>query len=370
MTAEAGNSGREINLSKKKKALFSVVIFSVFLILLEAALRLFDVIPHLDSLRQDPGLIKKADNAMGYVYTPGWKGYHAGTMVTINSAGWRGRNFSPDKSDGTVRILGIGDSFTFGRAVEDDDVFLSKLEAMFNADADSRYEALNAGHENMDTVKELAYLKELDMLKKLKPDMVILGFTVHNDAQPSSNRKVYRKLKRKASLMLRVSESNWFKNLADSFRIARVFRAGARWMVDDELADLYARIIASNYKEDSKSWKACREALRGIARACRENNTPMILALFPVYTKKLHQTYEDYPEEFRKIHTQIKSVLSDESGVVTIDMLDDLAATGLTINQIRVPVDGHPNPIWHEIVARRLHETIEGMGLKPTESGM
>jgi hypothetical protein len=48
-------------------------------------------------------------------------------------------------------------------------------------------------------------------------------------------------------------------------------------------------------------------------------------------------------------------------------MLDDLAASGLAIRDIRVPIDGHPNRVWHEMVARRLYQTIKDMGLKPTD---
>jgi hypothetical protein len=59
-------------------------------------------------------------NAKNNEYMPGWRGYHAGVTVRINSAGWRGKEFSPQKTEGTIRILGIGDSFTFGKAVEED----------------------------------------------------------------------------------------------------------------------------------------------------------------------------------------------------------------------------------------------------------
>src|SRR5688572_24438768 len=122
-------------ISKKKKALFTLIIFVIFLLALELALRLAGLPP---TLRTDPGLITVAedrdsfDDALGFEYTPMWTGYDAGALVSINSAGWRGKEFSKAKPAGTVRILGVGDSYTFGKAVGDEDIFLAQLERILN----------------------------------------------------------------------------------------------------------------------------------------------------------------------------------------------------------------------------------------------
>ncbi|MEW6207779.1 MAG: SGNH/GDSL hydrolase family protein [Acidobacteriota bacterium] len=354
----------QVKLSRTKRFLFTLVIFLIFLLALEGALRVLDIPRNASDLRQDRGLMRKVENSIGHAYKPGWSGYHAGGKVHINSVGWRGKEFSIEKPPDTIRLLGIGDSFTFGRAVDDEDIFLVKLEAMLNSDAGARYEAINAGHENVNTVKELRYFKEKEMLK-LRPDVVVLGFTVHNDAQIVKNRTLYRRYRRRASLPLRMSESEWFKDMADSVRLARVLRAGIEWAYHDQLTEVYYQIVLSNYEDDSRSWNACREALLGFQEICLANKVPLIVALFPVYTRELDQTYKDYPEGFRRVHDKLKSVFEGREGVTVVDMLDTLADSGLTINEIRVPIDGHPNRVWHEIVARKLYETIKGMGLKP-----
>src|ERR1044072_6173770 len=102
-----------------KKLLFSLVVFTIFLLLLEGLLRIFHLPREAETLRTDPGIYQPRGPALRFSYTPGWSGYLAGAQVHINSAGWRGREFSPEKPQGTRRILGIGDSFTFGRAVND-----------------------------------------------------------------------------------------------------------------------------------------------------------------------------------------------------------------------------------------------------------
>src|SRR5260370_34102513 len=225
----------QIKISRKKQVLFTVVIFVVFLLALEGVFRLLGVESDVPSVKVGAGLYRESNKSVRYEYTPGWDGIHAGGRVHINSAGWRGKDFSPIKPPGTIRILGIGDSVTFGKAVNDEDVFLARLEEMLNDDGGPHFETINTGHEGLNTVDELQYFNESGMMK-LDPDAMVLGFTVSNDAESTPNRRAYRRLKRTATLSLRITESDWFKTLSDSSRIARVLGRGALWVRSKELS--------------------------------------------------------------------------------------------------------------------------------------
>src|SRR5439155_474330 len=83
-----------IRISKKRQVLYTFVIFVVFLILLEGALRILGIPPELQDLRTDPGLVSNRQQS-SFFYTPGWSGYQAGAVVHINSQGFRGKEFSP-----------------------------------------------------------------------------------------------------------------------------------------------------------------------------------------------------------------------------------------------------------------------------------
>ena len=356
----------QIRISKKKQLLFAVVLFAVFLLALEGVLRIIGIGADDPSQQIGSGLYRESNNAVGFEYTPGWEGVHAGATVHINSAGWRGKEFSPIKPRGTIRILGIGDSFTFGKAVNDNEVFLARLEEMLNEDGAGHSEVLNAGHESIDTAQELEYFKEREMLK-LDPDAVVLGFTVSNDAQGKSNRRIYRSRRREATLALRVSESGWFRALSEKSRIAKVLAHGAEAISSKALSKINSELILSNFEDGSESWETCRKALLGFYETCHQNNVPLILMLFPDYGSDLNQSFKDYPEDFRRIHEKLKSVLAGKGGAFVVDVVDDLAAAGLTARQIMVPVDGHPNRIWHAIVARRLYDTIKALHLTPAE---
>ena len=46
-----------------------------------------------------------------------------------NEMGFRGRNYEIKKEPGIFRIVGIGDSFTYGAGVSDDATYLARIEA-------------------------------------------------------------------------------------------------------------------------------------------------------------------------------------------------------------------------------------------------
>jgi hypothetical protein len=351
-----------MRLSRKKQLLFSLLIFMLFLGLLEVALRLLDLPP---TLKQDAGLSYSTNNAMGFEHTPNWSGYHAGAMMTMNSFGFRGKEFSHTKAPGAIRVLGLGDSFTLGAAVGDEDTYLAQLEALLNRDGGARYETINAGHQNTNTQQQARYLQERNLMS-LAPDVVIHGFTMQNDANLAKVSKFGRSFKKelaKASVVLRVTNSETFKDLSASCRLVRILGSGVDWIYQDTISEVSYRITVEQYEDGSKTWEACRNSLLDIYEVCRKSNTPLIVVLFPIFTRRSDQTFAAYPQEALQIHEKLKAVFADKSGVMFVSLFDDLAATGLTTKEFRVPIDGHPNRLWHEITAKRLYASLKELGL-------
>ncbi len=346
----------DINISKKKQVLFTLVIMVIFLALFEVALRLLGL-PR--ELRQDEGLQQAANNIIGYEYTPGWSGYRAGAFVTINSAGWRGKEFSPAKPEGTVRVVAVGDSYVFGKAVNDEDVFLAQLERMLNTEGGPRYETINTGHDGANTYEEFRYFEERKMME-LNPDVVVLGFTVGNDAEVAyyNNRAILRNRLRDQSWLLDLTESSRFREVERNLRLARLVGQAANWIEKDKVTKYSYDLKLKSYSERFEAWQSCKGALIAFHEACRNRGVPLVVILFPDWTREENQTFKDYPDEFKRIHNQVAAVFSGRDGAVVVDIVDDLAATGLTTQELKIPIDGHPNRIWHELVARRLAETL------------
>src|SRR5439155_1571974 len=94
----------------------------------------------------------------------------------------RGEEIKAEKPANTFRILGIGDSFTFGYGIKDEDTFLHGLQLRLNARPPGKrhYETLNAGVGGYNTRDEILYLEHrwlaLDPdLYKLKGGYPFLG---------------------------------------------------------------------------------------------------------------------------------------------------------------------------------------------------
>ena len=99
--------------------------------------------------------------------------------VLINKLGYRNREFDVEKKNGVLRILIVGDSFTFGHGAADDDTYSSQLEKFLQKDF-KNIEVINAGHaSSFSPDSYYLYLKNLGV--KLKPNLVIVGFFIFND---------------------------------------------------------------------------------------------------------------------------------------------------------------------------------------------
>jgi lysophospholipase L1-like esterase len=113
----------------------------------------------------------RPDPRRGYRLTPGLR--HAdvrGTRASTNSRGMRGtREFALPKPSAVVRIVALGDSFTFGVGVPDDATWPAQLEAGLPG-----VEVANLGQPAF--AHDQMYFALADDGVPLEPDAVILGF--------------------------------------------------------------------------------------------------------------------------------------------------------------------------------------------------
>jgi lysophospholipase L1-like esterase len=103
--------------------------------------------------------------------------------VSFNSAGFRDDEFPTAKTFDTIRIIALGDSWTFGHNVDSEKTYPKRLAALLRSEfPDRKIEVLNLGM--------LAYTSHegLKLLQRkapaLQPDIVLIGFSM-NDASIS-----------------------------------------------------------------------------------------------------------------------------------------------------------------------------------------
>jgi len=104
----------------------------------------------------------------------------------LNSQGFKDEEFSEEKED-VYRILGIGDSFSFG-VVPYKHNYLTLIESQLNV-GNANVEVLNMGIPSIGPKEYLSLLVKEGLA--LHPDAVLLSFFVGNDFDESKKRKLY-----------------------------------------------------------------------------------------------------------------------------------------------------------------------------------
>lgn len=102
-----------------------------------------------------------------------------------NELGFRGRDYAIPRPPGLYRIVALGDSFTWGQGVHQEDTFASVLERRLNREATDalQYEVINCGRVGYDAGHErVCYEREAG---RYQPNLVLLQLC-KNDFEPDS----------------------------------------------------------------------------------------------------------------------------------------------------------------------------------------
>ncbi len=130
----------------------------------------------------EPGGFYIADPPGRYRLAPGYRGRITNRAeydneIRINEAGLRGPELAA-RSEDRLRVLAIGDSFTFGVGVEDSETFVAVLAEELNG-ASIVAEGLNAGTPAFGVPDAMLWLRRHGL--ELDPDVVVLAVFLGND---------------------------------------------------------------------------------------------------------------------------------------------------------------------------------------------
>jgi hypothetical protein len=340
------------------------------LMLAEGTLRLLDIPrfykAHLQPTRPQFSMVGSLNDTIFYTNTPSAviefvydgnpRGYFtAGNAVrhTTNSLGFRGREFSATKDTNAFRIVFLGDSFTFGEGVKDEDVYPEQLASKLRKRVPRlRFEAYNFGVGGYNTEQSLFLLKHLAL--QFKPDAVVLGYVL-NDAEP----ELFTVDAASRSVQRRPRESMIYEGLSDLVPPANaVFRLRLARLLWQVLSRQYAtsRTVAyynQLYRDDNPGWIATKRSLREFAEVCAKHRIDCYVVMFPL----LFQLNDKYP--FTSLsHAVQREIRSLDAVVPTIvDLFPPLKGRKEADLWVH-PTDQHPNEVVHRLAADHLFEAI------------
>ena len=309
----------------------------------------------------------------------GYTADYIGVPVAVNGLGLRDHEIAVPKPRGTVRILALGDSVTFGYGVRLEESYPKVLEQRLNAGARPgvRYEVVNAG------VEECGLDAYYDALRRLgpvlHPDLLLVGIVLNDiqrygdlDATPRSTvargpglaRRAHAALLRRSQLYLA------------AVRGARALLYRLHVL---DISDLYGaplRVLQRPGEPVARAWASSLGVLDRLVALARARGIPVVLVVFPVEVQLDAPTLERYRRDFGVTvppqaldgePQQRLRAFATSRDVPVVDLLPVLRAAGgpdlyLRTGPIRFdPV--HPSPRGHRIVAEAIHRSLVESGL-------
>jgi hypothetical protein len=251
-----------------------------------------------------------------------------------NSLGFRGPETSLKKPTGTFRIVGLGDSFTFGTGVRQEDTFLAVLEKTLNATRGHiSFEVINFGVMGFNTTHEVSLLQHIGVT--YDPDAVVICFFL-NDADGCGTHEIFN-----AATKQDIPFWRRHSRLLDYIATRFERRLAVRSLVES---------YHNSFRDDSIGWISAQRALKKAKAISKQHGFHLVLMIFPV----LWNLSESYP--FVDIHDTIVS-FSERSLIPVLDLLP--AFNGFDGPELWVhPNNQHPNERAHKIAAQALHRFI------------
>jgi hypothetical protein len=264
------------------------------------------------------------------------------------------------KDPGTVRILVLGDSVTYGQHVASpEDIYTSILERRLNERYSRLYpgikiEVVNLGGKGHTTFNEYEILETDGM--QYKPDILIVQF-FSNDTEVSMHG--YKHILRfmefgiKDKLLGDRPVHHWL--LKHSYLYS---------FIDLKYFELLCRLrIPRGYgfDDDYLGWRQCKASLALISVFCRQNNIDgPFLMIFPMLIPGKWEV-ANFPE--RAIHDKVK-LFAVNNGFTVLDLLPVFLAAKKDLQEFwALPLDSHPGKLAHLITALSLENLLLTSGV-------
>jgi lysophospholipase L1-like esterase len=235
-------------------------------------------------------------------------------------------------------ILALGDSFTVGRGVRYEDIYVRRLEKLL-AEAGKPVTINNAAWPGVD-IEEICASYDFHSARRRYP-LVIYGFVLNDFGMPGIEKIVgsdyidlnnceYNRWRAHCALV------NFVCSRIETLRLNRVTKKSYFDAFEGNTADDKFRLL---------------ETMNG---RIRENDGKLVIVLFPLLYE-----FNDYP--FQSIHDKIHEFCRTND-ILLLDLLpafSEHTAESLWVH----PTDHHPNEIAHRIAAEEIYAFLKRQGL-------
>jgi hypothetical protein len=306
-------------LSKHKEIFISIgcIFFGLFFsfVFFEAAVRVFELFPNTHFLHDRPTIPEKM-----LEYREPIK-----SLILHHQL----------KRENEFRVIALGDSFTFGPEIHQDDAYPARLERILNhLDRSNRFSIFNFGVRGYSTAQELNLLK--NTYKKVAPNLVLLQITL-NDPELVPYRVTHPYLDAHGRVKLTNPIFTYLHSL--KLVVQRILNA----QTYNEHTEYYSKLF-----NNPVTYFHFKKSIQEIKRLLVANNIDLAAVVFPLFSNSLSKSYP-----FIECHNKIHEILNTE-GIPFIDILHRFQRLDPSRLQVFPGVDSHPNEIAHRIAADKI----------------
>jgi lysophospholipase L1-like esterase len=265
-----------------------------------------------------------------------------GVRITINSDGFRDRDFSQAVEKNEFVIAVLGDSYTFAQGVSQDSTYPAILERILNEDSQKDlFRVWNLGVSGYNTEQE-SYLLASFVLPR-KPRWVVVGYNI-NDYEPVN----VPRTDPQASTGEQFREGAGLRGAVDldlfviSFARYKIGNL-IRMIRPDWYRSSYVDDVRRAYSDPTGEWQKVSEHLRSMNEKCKKNGVGFTVALLPAM-------FDFSRYEFADVHAIVLQYLLGH-GIDAVDVAPYFS--GNSASQFHVSLtDPHPNAQAQNIFAR------------------
>ncbi|MEJ2238452.1 MAG: GDSL-type esterase/lipase family protein [Gemmatimonadales bacterium] len=256
----------------------------------------------------------------------------------------------------TLRILALGDSYTWGDLVADaDSVWPARLEAHVHQEFPERLaQVVNMGFKGFTTANEAEWLRRVGW--QFDPDLVVVQFEA-NDALPS-----YPGLKREGGDWLipqrRLLPSRLAKGAAGHSALYKLLVDGLNRFLNRSYD--YPALLKKLSDPSEPTWFAFRDAIHEMADSASARAVPAVLMIFP---RLVPGTWNAGSHPLGGIYERVRNE-ARSAGLYVLDLTPVFAAeNGDPRRWHATPYDSHPNARANAIATAALARYLTERGL-------
>ena len=301
-----------------------------------------------------------------YEMQPHLDGIFATHPMVTDSLGMRGPELDQNRTPGTLRVVGLGDSVMLGWGVSYDETALTRVGRLLAASTKQSVETANLGCPSYNTAVEVAVYRLKG--RRLKPDLVVLVFVENDFGFPglmlepvvrSTVRKSYLREQLRKQIVPFWKEANDFEQGVE-FVSTRQFDA-MKGKKEEQLTsqERWLKKVQEHYMH-MVNLDGVRASLKDLADMIREDGAAGIVVYDPI-----RLTVGD-PGSYEKNAGWVVTT-AREFGLEAVDMTpvyeQYLRTAGLQRMEQALwvsPTDWHPNAEAHRLIS----ETVVALLLK------